>query len=176
MYKKKEKNLFYFSYFTCLSKDNLEYLVFDYLNDYKTIDIINDENLNIKLENFIQNYLFSIENLILYDKKIVGPEKYNRAELISIAILSSSSSSNSTLNDALQLFCQNQTLFSKNNISIDLFIRDICQSYQQTIYLNDYFKSLPDFCPNCSFIDAVDKYYWFDTIIPYLPLWITLIS
>jgi hypothetical protein len=151
-----------------IPKDELIYFVFDYLNDYKNIDVINDQYLMKKIEDFIKNNLFPIENLVLSDRKILGPRKYNRAEFLSIGI----SSSNITLNNALEMFCTNQSLINTS----DLFAREVCAGYQQAIYLNEYFKSIPNFCPNCTFVDAVDKYYWFDNIIPFLPLWITLIG
>ncbi len=117
---------FLFSFFPCISKDEFQYLVFDYLNDYKNIDVINDENLPKNIEDFIKNNLLSIGTFVLSDRKILGLEKYNRAELISVEV--------------------------------------------------QYFKSMQNFCPNCRFIDAIDKYYWFEKIIPFLPLWITLIG
>ena len=58
---------------------------------------------------------------------------------------------------------------------MDTFAHEICSGYHQTISLKAYFKSSPNFCPNCTFIEAADKYYWFDKTIPLLPLWITLI-
>ena len=59
---------------------------------------------------------------------------------------------------------------------MDSFAREICSGYLQAIYLKQYFQSTPSFCPNCTFAEAADKYYWFDKTIPFLPLWITLIS
>jgi hypothetical protein len=59
---------------------------------------------------------------------------------------------------------------------VDSFAREICAGYQQAVNLGEYFESTPDFCPNCTFTDAADKYYWFDETIPFLPIWITLIG
>jgi hypothetical protein len=141
-----------FSFFPCISKDEFQYFVFDYLNDYKNLDVINDENLPKNIEDFIKNNFLSIGTIVLSDRKILGSEKYNRAELISVEV-------------------QLSTI-----TPVDSFTRKICVDYQQAIDLNEYFKSIQNFCPNCSFIDAADKYYWFETIIPFLPLWITLIG
>lgn len=58
----------------------------------------------------------------------------------------------------------------------DAFGRQICTGFHQARDLIDYFQSSPDFCPNCSFTDAADKFYWFDQTLPFLPLWITLIG
>jgi hypothetical protein len=168
----------------CLSNDELQYFVFDYLKDSKNFDVINDKNFPKQFEDFIRKNLFPIENIVLSERKILGPGKYNRAELLSVGVQSSSA----TLSDALEIFCINQSLISKiekvfflvlhlkSNILVDLFAREICSGYQQAIDLEKYFKSTPDFCPNCSFVDAADKYYWFDKIIPFLPLWITLVG
>ena len=52
----------------------------------------------------------------------------------------------------------------------------MCAGHQQAIYLDDYFRATPSFCPNCTFVDAADKYYWFDNTVPFLPLWLALIS
>ncbi|CAF0726212.1 unnamed protein product [Adineta steineri] len=156
------------NFFTCISRDELQYLVFDYLNDYKKIDIINDKDLPKKLEDFIKNNLFDIENIIVPERKILGPYAYNRAELISIGVQSTNDNS-TTLNESLNLFCTNQSS------TIDLFATVICAGYRQASYLDEYFKSTPTFSPNCTFTDAADKYYWFDKTIPFLPLWITLI-
>ncbi|CAF1122720.1 unnamed protein product [Rotaria sordida] len=156
------------NFFACISRDELQYFVFDYLNDYKNIDIVDDENFPKKFQDFINNTLLLTENIILPETKILGPHKYNRAQLISVAVQMSNESF-TTLNNALEIFCINQSLI------MDLFAREICSGYQQAIYLDKYFKSTPDFCPNCTFIEAADKYYWFDNIIPYLPLLITII-
>ena len=66
--------------------------------------------------------------------------------------------------------------YSIEIVLVDSFARDICNGYQRAIDLDQYFRSTPTFCPNCSFPDAADKYYWFDKVIPFLPLWITLIG
>ncbi|UJR34161.1 hypothetical protein I4U23_021569 [Adineta vaga] len=76
--------------------------------------------------------------------------------------------------------CQlNLSLCSSNDICIpindNLTNRELCIGYDQAIQLTNYFKSLPDFCPNCTFTEAADKFYWFDKTLPFLPLWLTLI-
>ena len=142
-----------FSFFACIPKDELQYLVFDYLIDYKNMDVINDENLVEKIENFINNNILTIENLILPERKILGPYEYDRAELLSIGVLLSNGNS-SALNNAFEIYCINQSF-------VDSFAREICSGYHQAIYLNEYFKSTPSFCPNCTFTEAADKYYWF---------------
>jgi len=112
----------YFSYFQCLSKDKLEYFVFDYLNDNKQMDVINDKNLIKKIENFIKNNLTLIDNLIIPERKILGPYLYNRAELISIGVLLSNENT-STLNDALEIFCTNESLIRKTT-NVFFFLRN----------------------------------------------------
>ncbi len=100
---------FYFSFYSCISKEQFQYFVFDYLKDSKTIDVINDKNFPIQLKDFITNNLFPIDNIVLSERKILGPGRYNRAELLSVGI----SSSNATLNDALEIFCINQSSICK---------------------------------------------------------------
>ncbi|CAF3134551.1 unnamed protein product [Rotaria sp. Silwood2] len=156
------------NFFTCISRDELQYFVFDYLNDDKNTDVVNNENFPIKFQDFINNSLLLTENIVLPDTRILGPEKYNRAQLISVAV-QMSNENYTTLNNALEIFCINQSLI------MDSFARKVCSGYQQAIYLDTYFKSTPDFCPNCTFAEAADKYYWFDKIVPYLPLWIAVI-
>ncbi|CAF1281839.1 unnamed protein product [Rotaria sp. Silwood1] len=156
------------NFFTCISKDKRQYFVFDYLNDYKNIDAVYDENFPRNLQDFINNSLLLIENIVLSETRILGPYKYNRAQLMSVAV-EISNDNFTTLNHAFEMFCIKQSLIT------DSFAREMCSGYQQAIYLDEYFKSTPDFCPNCTFVEAADKYYWFDKIIPYLPLWITVI-
>jgi len=105
-----------FRFFTCIPRDELRYLVFDYLNDYKNIDVLNDENLPRKIEDFIKKNLLEIENIVLTERKILGPYKYDRAELISIGVQISNDNI-TTLNNAWETFCTNQSLISKINLS-----------------------------------------------------------
>lgn len=65
---------------------------------------------------------------------------------------------------------------NQSKILVDSFAREICNGYARAIDLDRYFQSTPTFCPNCSFPQAADKYYWFDKVIPFLPLWIALIG
>ncbi len=114
----------------CLSNDELQYFVFDYLKDSKNFDVINDKNFPKQFEDFIRKNLFPIENIVLSERKILGPGKYNRAELLSVGVRSS----NATLNDALEIFCTNQSLISKiekvffscSSFEIKYFSRFIC--------------------------------------------------
>ena len=108
------------SFFTCIPRDELQYLVFDYLNDYKNIQVVNDENLPKKIKDFIKKNLLSIENIILPERRKLGPYKYDRAELVSIAVQTSNENT-ITLNSSLEIFCENQSLISKTTIN-HLFI------------------------------------------------------
>ncbi|CAF4767763.1 unnamed protein product [Rotaria socialis] len=154
--------------FKCIPRDELQYFVFDYLNNYKNIDIVNNENFPENVENFLKDNLPFNETTVLSEIIMLGPQKYSRAQLISAAIRMSDDSS-TTFSDALEIFCNNISL------AINSFTREVCAGYQQAAYLDKYFKSTPSFCPNCTFIDAADKYYWFDKILPFLPLWISVI-
>ncbi len=118
-----------FSFYSCISKDQLQYFVFDYLKDSRNIDVINDQSFPAHLEKFIKNNLFPVENIVLSERKILGPEKYSRAGLLSVGV----SSSNATLNDALENFCINQSsirkiYFFSSEFSFNLksFSRFIC--------------------------------------------------
>jgi hypothetical protein len=105
-----------FRFFTCIPRDELRYLVFDYLNDYKNIDVVNDENLPTKIQEFIKKNLLEIENIVLPERKILGPYKYNRAELILIGVKISNENI-TTSNNAWETFCTNQSLISKIKLS-----------------------------------------------------------
>ena len=173
-----------FRYVTCVSRDSVHYLVFDYLHDVKAIQVVDDENLPKKVEDFIRKNLFPLANVVLVDRRKLGPYKYDRAELLGIAIQVPDGNGTS-LNEALQVFCTNRSLIGKSQtavhvhrsrLAVDSFAREMCAGHQQAIYLEDYFRSTPSFCPNCTFVDAADKYYWFDNTVPFLPLWLALIS
>jgi hypothetical protein len=72
------------------------------------MDVINDENLPKKIEDFIQKNFLSVGNIVLPDRKILGPIQYDRAELISIGIISP----NETIS-TFENFCFNQSLIGK---------------------------------------------------------------
>ncbi|CAM4782539.1 unnamed protein product [Rotaria magnacalcarata] len=154
--------------FKCIPRDELQYFVFDYLNNYKNIDIVDNENFPENVENFLKGNLPFNETIVSSEIIILGPQKYGRAQLMSAAVRMPDDSS-TTFSDALEIFCNNISLIMNS------FTREMCAGYQQATYLDKYFKSMPSFCPNCTFVDAADKYYWFDKILPFLPLWITVI-
>jgi hypothetical protein len=106
--------LFFHSTFTCIPRDELQYLVFDYLNDYKSIEVM---NLPKKLRDFITKNLLPIENIVLPERRKLGPYKYDRAELVSIGVHTSDENT-TTLNNALEIFCINHSLISKKNTMI----------------------------------------------------------
>ena len=170
--------------FACVSRDDLQYLVFDYLNDYKDMQVVLDENLPQKLADFLRNLPVPVKNFVLVDRRKLGPYKYDRAELLSLAIPPANGNL-STLANALDGFCVNQsarsTLLRLGEVHVllllaeDSFAREICAGHQQTAFLRDYLNNTPSFCPNCSFIAGSDKYYWFDQMLPLLPLWLSLI-
>jgi hypothetical protein len=187
------------SHFECISNDKVQYLLFDYLADYKDIQVADDTSLPDKLVNFIRTNLFPVDNIVLVDRQKLGPNKYDRAEILSVAIPTANGNA-TTLNNALKAYCQNQSVVSKcGHIRVnkrrrtarvpdrertrcarlyleDSFAREICSGYEQTQVFRDYLISKPNFCSNCSFADAADKYYWFDQTMPFLPVWLTLIS
>ena len=109
--RERDRRWFLFRLFTCISRDELQYFVFDYLNEWKNVDVINNGNLQEQMKDFLEGNFFPIENLVLPERKILGPIKYNRAQLLSIA----SPSVNSTFNDTLQTFCFNQSSIRKIN-------------------------------------------------------------
>jgi hypothetical protein len=98
----------------CLSDDGAQYLVFDYLNDYKTIQVVEDFDLPKKILNFIQTNLFPIESIVVTDRRKLGPYKYDRAELLKVAV-PPSTDNRTSFNKALQLFCSNQSINSKSH-------------------------------------------------------------
>ena len=98
--------------FACVSRDDLQYLVFDYLNDYKDIQVVLDESLPKKLTNFLRTVPFPMENFVLVDRRKLGPYKYDRAELLSVAIPPANDNL-TTLTDAIELFCLNQSAPSR---------------------------------------------------------------
>lgn len=100
---------FLFSLYACVATDELQYFVFDYLNQWRNIDVVNDENLPEQIRDFMERNFFSTGNLLLPERRILGPIKYNRAELVSVAF----SSPNATSNDTLQTFCFNQSSIGK---------------------------------------------------------------
>ena len=114
-----------FRFYRCWPRDELQYLVFDYLNHEKTLDVVDDENLAQKIEQFIKFYLFDVETIVVPERQILGPYKYTRAELISIAV-QLPNDGNDTLADALRSFCTNQSSTSKSNIRQKEFGADVC--------------------------------------------------
>lgn len=78
--------------------------------------MVNDENLPTKFKNFIQKNLFDVDNLVLPDRQILGPENYRRAALVSVLV----STPNNTFNESLANFCQNQSAIRK--IRLILFV------------------------------------------------------
>lgn len=110
-----------FSGVICVSRDNVQYLVFDYLNDYKDIQVVDDEDLPNKIFDFINDNLFPIYKLVVVDRQKLGPYKYDRAELLGLIIPANIGKEN-ILNDALMKFCNNQSTISKS--SNEMMIRD----------------------------------------------------
>ena len=104
-----------FRYVTCVSRDSVHYLVFDYLHDVKTIQVVDDENLPKKMKDFIRKNLFPLANIALVDRRKLGPYKYDRAELLSIAIQVPDGNGTS-LHEALQVFCTNQSFIGKSSL------------------------------------------------------------
>lgn len=64
----------------------------------------------------------------------------------------------------------------QNFILDDSFAEQVCSGYQQTNDLKNRFQLKSIDCPDCNFTQTVDEYYWFDNVLPFLPLWITLIG
>ncbi|CAF1591017.1 unnamed protein product, partial [Adineta ricciae] len=156
------------NFYRCFPRDELLYFVFDYLNHPDAFDAINVDNLTTKIKEFLQLRVTGIENISILERQVLGPLKYNRAELISIA-MKISNENYTILSEVLDDLCADQS------VKLDVFNRELCIGYQQAHQLTNRFKSLPDVCPNCTFTDAANEYYWFDKTLPFLPLWITLI-
>ena len=110
-----------FRLYSCIAQDQLQYFVFDYLKDWRNIDVINEKNLAGQFQDFIQRNLFPIETLVLPERKILGPGKYNRAALLSVGV----PPSNTTLNDTLGIFCANQSSIGKSFFFSRLFLSEI---------------------------------------------------
>jgi len=104
--------------YTCISNDRIQYFVFDYLKTDEQIDIVNDENLPTKFQDFIQNNLFDVDNLILPNRQVLGPEHYRRAALVSVMV----SPSNNTFNESLAKFCENQSITCKTKRNQNSFL------------------------------------------------------
>lgn len=96
----------------CVPRDELQYFVFDYLNDHKSFGIVNNENFPKNFVNFIKNELLLNETTVLSEIRTLGPPKYNRAQLILVAILMPNDSF-ITFNDTLETFCRNQSFNGK---------------------------------------------------------------
>ncbi|CAF1037344.1 unnamed protein product, partial [Didymodactylos carnosus] len=164
--------------YTCVIDDDFQYLVFDFLHDIKHITVT-DSGLPNKLRDFIdQNiipHLQTVNNntnigIYLPDTLDLGPYKYDRAQLLSVALLDTT---NNTIypvddvTDAFEIYCVNS--------SSDRFSHEICDGFRQAKFLQTYFNSTPEFCKNCTFIQASNKYYWFDDTLSLWPLWLIFI-
>lgn len=98
--------------FACVSEDDLQYFIFDYLNDYKDIQVVLDESLTKKFTNFLLTVPFPMKNFVLVDRRKLGPYKYDRAELLSVAIPPANENL-TTLTNAIEVFCLNQSAASR---------------------------------------------------------------
>ena len=98
----------FFSFYQCLPRDELLYFVFDYLKDPDAFDAINVDSLTTKIKEFFQLRVTGIEDISIVERKVLGPLKYNRAELISI-VLKNSYENYTILSEVLDDLCANQS-------------------------------------------------------------------
>ena len=110
--------------YTCVSNDSLSYLVFDYLSDYKNMQALDDDSLPTKMLDFINDNLFPLDVVSLVDRRKLGPYKYDRAELLVVAIPTMKNET-SPLTDALQIYCLNQSIISMYKSYIDQLIESV---------------------------------------------------